>query len=346
MCKFSFQNKIRLKSIFLIILFTFCNLQKLKAEFIPFHSAVVESIIDDQKLYALSEQDDWEVGEILPIISKNAKLGVIAFVEVFSITKLKDNNYQIKLKLLKQSRKYLIQLGDVIRRMDLSAGNDDYIGSTDLIIRESQMNISSRYRPLVTQGFAIGETAQTLFEKEVLVNYFGNAFYGFNDWLTLGSTVPANFLGRPNLNFKARLYNSESTTLASGLSFVRLVKENQATLNFNLFWDSISSDSLITHTFLGLGLISWDGAADLAAIKALGSSSFQTGYEIILNNWDRFLIGPNYNFEKKALGGYLSYVWLMNRMHFQISLNATDITHFRLDPTDGYFGFFDLYWRF
>jgi hypothetical protein len=117
-------------------------------------------------------------------------------------------------------------------------------------------------------------------------------------------------------------------------------------LNLNFYWDTISSDSVVTHTFLGLGLISWEDSVNATAIKALSSSSFQTGYEIILDNWDRFLVGPNYNFEKKGLGGYLSYVWTMNRLHVQVSVNATDITHLRLDPTDGYYGFAEVYWRF
>ncbi len=330
----------------ILLIFLFLLSVQCFADYSPNRTALVESFIDHQKITASTDRDDWEVGEILPVISKNAKLGVIGFVEVNSIRAVGVKKYEIRLKLLRQSRKYFIQTGDVIRRMDLSTANEDYLGSTDLLIRQSSMNIAAQYKPMVYQGFGIGDTAQTLFKGEFLINYFGNLFYGFNDWLTLGTLAPVNVLGRPNLNFKARLYDSESTTLSSGLSFVRLIQEKQATLNLNLFWDSTSSDSLVTHTFLSLGLIKWDGAAESAAIKALASSSFQTGYEVILDNWDRFLIGPNYSFEKKALGGYLSYVWVMNRFQFQVSVNATDITHFRLDPTDGYYGFIDMYWRF
>lgn len=316
------------------------------ADYVSGRSALIEAFVDHQKLTGISDTDEWEVGEILPIISKNAKLGVIGFVELSSVRSIGFQKYELRLKLLRQSRKYFIQSGDMIRRMDMSKENEDYLGSTDLIIHKSTMEVSSRYRPMVYQGVGIGDTAQTLYKGEVMVNYFGTLFYGATDWLTLGTVVPFNVLGSPNANFRARLYDSESTTLSSGLSFVRLIKEKQATLNLNLYWDSTSTDSLITHTFLSLGLVKWDGAADSAAIKALGSSSFQTGYEVILDNWDRFLIGPNYNFEKKALGGYLSYVWVYDSTHVQVSMNATDITKLKLDPTDGYYGFFDLYWRF
>ncbi|MFZ3231612.1 MAG: hypothetical protein WA160_15495 [Pseudobdellovibrio sp.] len=317
-----------------------------QAEFIPYKSGLIDRFIDFQKLTAISDQDDWEVGEILPIVSQNSKLGVIGFVELNSIKSVGFKKYELRLKLLRQSRKHFIQTGDTLRRMNLSTYNEDYIGSTDLIIHQSQIRLSSRYRPFFYQGITIGETAQTLFETEFLLNYLGTLYYGLNDWLTVGTVLPANALGGPNANFKAKLFDSESTTLSTGLSFVRLVEEKNAILNLNLYWDSISSDALITHTFLSLGLIKWDGAKDSAAIKALGSSSFQTGYEIILNNWDRLLVGPNYNFEKKALGGYLSYIWLYDRTHVQLSVNATDVTHLRLSGSDGYYGFFDLYWRF
>jgi hypothetical protein len=317
-----------------------------QANFEPYREAVIQKMLGEDTILALSERGDWDIGEILVVVSQNAKLGSIAFVDVIATAERPDGTYELKLGLLRQSRKYFIQVGDYVRRLDLSSDSDDYIGATELLIKNSTLNISSKYRPLVYQGFVIGDTAQTLYEKEILINYFGNLYYGFNDWLTLGTLAPVNVLGRPNANFRAKVFDSESTTLALGMSFVRLNKENEASLNLNFYWDNTSSEALISHTFVGLGLINWSGSAEAAAIKYLTASSFQTGYEIILDNWNRFLIGPSYNFEKKALGGYLSYVWILDRFHFQASINATDITHLRLDPTDGYYGFLDMYWRF
>jgi hypothetical protein len=317
-----------------------------QANFEPYREAIIQKMTGEDKMLAISDRGDWAIGEMLVIVSQNAKLGTIAFVDVISATELADGHYELKLGLQRQSRKYFIQVGDYVRRLDLSTDNDDYIGTTELLIKNSTLNISSKYRPLVYQGFVIGDTAQTLYENEILINYFGNLYYGFTDWLTLGTLAPVNVLGRPNANFRAKIYDSESTTLAMGMSFVRLNKENEASLNLNFYWDNTSSEALISHTFVGLGLINWSGSAEAAAIKYLTASSFQTGYEVILDNWNRFLIGPSYNFEKKALGGYLSYVWILDRFHFQASVNATDITRARLDPTDGYYGFLDMYWRF
>lgn len=312
----------------------------------PEAMAVIEKFVDESHLVAVSTHANWQTGEILTVVSQNAKIGTIAFVEVVGVVERPDSLFEIKLSLQRQSRKYFVQRGDFVRQPDLSDVNQDYMGTTDLLIRDSRMKIASRYRPLVHQGFVIGDTAQTLLKKEYLLNYFGNVYYGLSDRVTVGTLAPANFLGRPNFNFRIKVYDSDSTTITSGLSFVRLVKEDQASLNLNFYWDNTSSDALISHTFVGLGLISWDKAGDAAALKYLTSSSLQTGYEILLDNWDRVLIGPSYNFEKKALGGYFSYIWIHKEWHVQLSLNATDVTKLRFDPTDGYYGFFDIFWRF
>jgi hypothetical protein len=330
---------------FLTLIFLFLSL-KCFAVYDQNLLAVVTRFNDERSFIAESSQSQWSVGEVVTVISQNSKVGATSFVEVESVRPKGDGKFELKLSIVRQSRKYLIQPGDFIKRIDLSASNPDYVGTTDLIIRDSSRSISSKYRPLVHQGFVIGDTAQTLYNKEFLVNYFGNLYYGLTPKITVGTFAPVNLLGRPNFNFRMKLYDSEATTLSSGFSFVRLDKERQASLNWNLYWDNTSSDALISHTFLGIGTISWENAQDAAALKYLTSSSFQTGYEVVLNNWDRFLIGPSYNFDKKALGGYLSYIWIVDHVHIQVSLNATDVTHLRLDPTDGYYGFFDMFWRF
>ncbi len=318
------------------------------AQNLIYNSALIHTIVDDQNLLATSDSKNWEIGEIVPIVSQNAKTGTFAFAEINSVRSMNNSNnkYDVRIKLLRQSRRHMIQKGDYIKRIDLSVYDPDYIGTTDLLIKQSQLNISSRFRPLVYQGVFIGETAQVLYKNEFLLNIVGNIHYGVTDWLSVSTFATFNVLGGPNASMKAKIYDSESTTLSAGLSFVQLTNENQSTLNLNFYWDTISSDALVSHAFLGLGLIQWDGAIDASAVKALGSSSFQTGYEIILSNWDRLLIGPSYNFEKKSLGGYLSYIWIYDRFHLQLALNATDISKYRYDSKDGYFLNFDMFWRF
>ncbi len=309
-------------------------------------TAIVEYIIDERNIMAISDTGDWNVGEILPIISQNSKIGVFAYTELSSVKYIQPRRYELRLKLLRQSRTYLIQQGDYVKRLNLDGANADYIGTTDLLVKNHESTVSAKYKPLVHQGIVIGETAQTLYKNEILINFLGNAYYGLFENFMIGSYLPLNVLTGANGNIKYKLYDSESTTISSGLSYADIKEKGEQSLNFNFYWDSVSTVSLISHIYVSLGLIRWEDAGDATAIKALGSSSFQTGYEVILSNWDRLLVGPSYNFDKKALGGYLAYVWIWDQFHMEISINTTNVTSLKINPSDGYYGFFDLYWRF
>lgn len=309
-------------------------------------TARIHAIIDNKTLKASSTASDWYIGEIIAVESQTPGVGVIGFVEVTGIENKQDGTYELVCQLIRQSRMNFFQLGDQAMHLDLSSENPRYRGTTDLIIKKGSKDISSKYKPLFTQGVAVGETAETLWENEYLVTWFGQVNYGWKEWLTIGSVVPANFIGAQNATIKGRLHESPSNIVATGLSVARIPKDETTTVNLNIYWDSISSESVVSHTFLSLALLSFSDAEDATAIKSLGSSSLQSGYEFILGDWNRVLLGPSYNFEKKSVGGYLTYLKIWDKFHLSISVNATNIASLKFSPTDGYFLLFDAYWRF
>ncbi|WP_415061986.1 hypothetical protein [Bdellovibrio sp.] len=314
--------------------------------FRPEARARVESFIDSKTLRAISTYNDWFIGEVISLESQTPGAGIIGFLEVTGIENKQDGTYELTCQLLRQSRLSFIQVGDQLMHLDLSSTNERYKGTTDLIVKESNKDISAKYKPLFTQGVAVGETAQTLWEDEYLVTWFGQVNYGLKSWLTVNTVVPADFLGAMNAGAKALIYESYSNIFAMGLNFAKIPNQTRSTLNLNIHWDSISSESVVSHTLLSMALFSFEDAEDTTAIKSLGTSSFQTGYEFILDNWDRVLLGPSYNFEKKAVGGYLTYLKIWDKFHLSFSLNATDVASLKFSPVDGYYLLFDAYWRF
>lgn len=309
-------------------------------------SARVEYLVDNKTLKAVSTFNDWHIGDVVALESHTPSVGIIGFVEVLGVENKQDGTYEITCELLRQSRLNFIQVGDQLTHLDLSSGNDKYKGTTDLIIKESDRTISSKYRPLFTQGVSVGETAETLWDDEFLVTWFGQVSYGFKRWLTVSTVVPADLLKAPNASVKVQMYRSYSNVVATGLNFTKIPDQTRSTLNLNFHWDSVSSESVISHTLLSVALFSFEEAEETTAIKSLGTSSLQTGYEFILDNWDRVLVGPSYNFQKKSVGGYLSYLKIWDKFHLSFSLNATDVATFRFSPVDGYYVLFDAYWRF
>lgn len=328
-----------LKLFLLFILFTLNGFTKV------LETVNVNEIIDAKSFKAFTWNKKLNLHSIFLIKSPHAEnnLGLAElrqvenaesskFENIFYVTKIFDNQ--------------LVQVGDELIEMNLSTYNEDYKGTTELLIKKSKSNISSRFKPIYTQGVVAGDTAETLEKDEFILTYLGQIFYGVYPGWTFGTTAPVNAAGGLNFFSKFRLFSSDQNTLATGLTFTRIPQTDQSTVNLTFLWDSYSNSSMITHNYLSLAVLSYDKAEETTAIKSFASSSIQSGYEFILPNWDRILLGPNYNFERKSIGGYFSYVKIWDRLHVYLSLNTIDIRTLRWSYTEGYYMFLDVYWRF
>jgi hypothetical protein len=305
---------------------------------------VVDSIDSNKSMTLTGRIGDAKNGQILALKSHAKGVGIFGYVKIVSIDR---KSSRVKAELVKTSQYNLIKPGDQVVDFNLSTESDDYHGSTELLIREDEPSISARFKPLFTQGFAIGDTSQTLWTGEYLLTWYGLLYYGLTDWFTVGTWVPGNFSTTPNLNFKLRFIDVPSVSAATGLNFTRDPENsNRWLVNFNLLWDFYTTQSTVSHTFATVAIYAIEKAEQTTAVKAAGTSTFQTGYEYIFDNWSRLLAGPNYNFETKTIGGYLAYVKIWDRFHLQGTLYSTNVRNVRWSTTDGYFGYIDAYWRF
>ena len=308
-------------------------------------TARIDRITDSKTFTGTSYFRDWIIGEVVAVESQNPTVGIVAFVEVTSVELSPKGYYIVKFQLLRHSRTNMLQAGDTIYRLDLSTENKRYKGTTDLIIKRRNAAVSARYKPLFTQGVNIGTTAQSLWDSELLITYYGQLYYGLSEKLTIGTFLPTDLAGSANGSFKYKFFESDANTMNAGLSYAKIPNDSHNAVNLDFFWDSISSDSTISHTFLTFAIYTFKNAEDSSAIKSLGTTNFQTGYEFILNNWDRVVLGPSYNVEKQAIGGYASYIMIWDKFHLAISANSTNIRTLKLDVQDGYYFFVDAYWR-
>lgn len=303
-------------------------------------------LVDHQNLIIRTDYHDWLVGEVVAVQSQQEEVGIIGFLEVLRVERAPKGDYELKAKLIRNSSYHFIQSGDTVLKLDLSGDHSAYKGTTQLIIEKSDSKTAARYKPLVFQGFLIGETAQNLWKGESLLTWYGDYSYGVTDRLSLRSLIPANFYGGYNLKGKYKAYSSVATTVSTGLSLNQIPDSTESALNFDFYWDSISSESTIAHTFITLALFSFDRAEEVTAVKSLGSSSIQSGYELIMDDWSRVLVGPVYNFEKNALGGYVSYMKIWNHFHFSATISTTNVASLKVSAEDGYYGLLDAFWRF
>lgn len=311
-------------------------------------------ILNNEKFELSGGSETFAIGQNVLIVSKTPDVGVIGFASILDKKNQSGKNFESSLnspiytaQISKVSQYNLIQIGDEIVTADLSQSHNSYLGSTELLARmDTGQNISLRYRPLYTQGPQIGETAQTLWHLESFITWYGLMAMGLGKRFTISTLAPANFFGIYNFSGKLKIWDSSQNTVSTGLSLTKPKDSERWTLNLTLMWDAFSSQNTVSHTFATLAVYQIERAEDRTAIKAAGTSSLQTGYEFILGNWDRVLLGPNYNFETKNIGGYLAYKMLWDIFALELSLYSTNVRRFEYDPENGYSGFFDAYWRF
>lgn len=306
----------------------------------------IQSIDSAKKLTVLSAYSEFRLGEMLVVQSHDPGQDIIGFVQVESITSSGEGQYLLSVRLIRHSKYAMIQVGDVLYRMDFSTYHEEYKGTTELLMSNDETESSASYRALVFMSLSAGETAQTLRKNEYLISIFGYFDYGVTSDFSLGTLLPANFLSAPNVQGKYKFHESDSNIFSLGMNYFHSPESETGVVNATLFWDSVSSESVISHTNLTLALATFDNAKNLTALKGAGTSSLQSGYEFIMEDWNRVLVGPSYNFENKTVGGYVSYMWIWDQLHTLVGISTTDISNVVYNVQDGYYFNFDLYWRF
>lgn len=252
------------------------------------------------------------------------------------------------------SKSSLLTVGAIGKLIRLAQENEVMTAHTELMFKDhrglgnriSDKLVSSRYKPSVYQGITQGETAATLEQGEYMASVYGKVMYGLSSRWLVSTLVTAYLADVYNLEAKYKVWSSDTTFFSLGLGYAKFGRTEENYLNLNLFWDSFSNSKMVSHTYISVALASWKKALDISAVKGAGTSSIHSGYEFLMSNWDRVLIGPSYNFEKKAVGGFLNYVWVWDRLHIMAGLSTNDISKLRIAPEDGYLPGFELYWRF
>ena len=196
------------------------------------------------------------------------------------------------LKLISIREDRLLQSTDHFEKLDLINSSEELKG-TSYLWKTHVLPAQTRntYRPLVTQGETIGETAQTLWKNEYYFTVFGTIGYGVTDTISASANLAGFLLGSPNAKLKNQVFRNSNQTWSVSLSMAQERNSSEKLFNIDLMWDSILTDSLIAHSLISAAVISFDSAKEVAALKSYGSSSIQTGYEYIFSNWSRFLIG-------------------------------------------------------
>jgi hypothetical protein len=310
--------------------------------------AQIMAILDSEQFLARTENSGFEVGELVPVFSQDRHSRPVAFVRITQVQKEQDGTYALMGRLQSSVDKAFVRPGDSLVRLNLSTSNENYPGRVELLQLKPAPHVSSKYRPLFSQSASVGGTAQTLANDESHFQLFGNYSYGWSDQLSLQVTPLGIPFGIYAAGFRYKIYQSESQTVSVEPSVTYFREYESGVSRLDIFWDTAATGHQITHTVLRLATIPFSKDNKQKVVLILGSS-IQTGYEFILSNWDRLLLGPRYNLDARSVGGYIAYHFIWDRFHLNVGLNATDLgaTNYTTNTDKpGYYLSFDMMWRY
>jgi hypothetical protein len=294
------------------------------------------------------QDHDVPIGAHLLVRSRSGN-EVLGSVEVVAKkVQPEDRHVILQAKISYHEKNSFPLLGDVIEEVDFSKESPLYPGRGDLEISH-QPNISARYKPLYLMSQVAGETASTLDKNEKFFEIFTYSSYGVTDSLTLTSILLADVAGIYNVLAKYRFVATDDFSFSVQTGYVH--GQGASTLasdilGFVFYLDTQTNSKLISHTHFSYGYrFQAPNANYNFPTESINSTTFQTGYEYIFDNWDRLVIGPSYNFNLKAFGGHLGYVFIWDHFNLAIYAQTQNFLDFRI-AGNAYVPSLDLFWRF
>lgn len=318
-------------------------------------SLELRSILNSKDVLIEGVDAELQVGDRLPVLSgAYPQEEVLGFVDVMELKRDARGNVRAVARLIQHSSALLLRPGDRLERISYAEGGRVpgrvwvIRGRADLLFQGKRW-VSSRYKRIVDQGLA-GGTAQTLDAGEFQVGAPANLGYGITDRWMLSSAALPWVLGIPNAELKVRAWDGEDFTWSPSIGAAFDV--NNRVLGFSHSWyvRLYTNSKLVSHYLLTVGVgfpVELGGGLASGLFRNAGwvvGSSFQSGFEYILDNFDRILIGPKFNFSAGALGGYLAYLWVWDRFHLMVGFQAANVLDFRLAP-DAYLPYASVFWR-
>jgi hypothetical protein len=310
---------------------------------------IVEKIINDKEVVIrptksiIKNMEQLQVGSLFAIYSQESN-HVIAFAKVLK----KSSEQWVLCSISMEHKNYILRENSKARLIYLSErDNLEFDGSYNLL-QPHDRKAHNRYRPLTYLGYWSGQTAANLTKNEWLIGPTIMS-YGLHNRIQLSTTPFLNLVNIYNVQSKYILKDEDTYTFSAGLDFSHYAKFDEDPLDFSFMFDTFSSSRIISYTKLAFR--DYRPSTDSYFYAGTQQTSrgyvaeLQNYYGVMLDNWNRILFGPKYNFDEKILGGNISYAFLGQHTTFILGGMTEDFSRTRFG-SNGYRLIFDFYWRY
>jgi hypothetical protein len=313
----------------------------------PADLVVVRPLSSTELLIERTHKERVQLGESLTIRSQESRrpIGFLKVTKIYAPARNRRLYFAGRIVSYRESS--LIRPRDYVTKVDFTRAADDYPGQSNLLVAGSRRT-SARYKPLTYQGILIGETAATLGKGESLLDVLTYYSYGLTDNFSISTIAWLNLVS-PNLSLKYRVADNEVLTYSLAATatgtYGSEYEPPQADMTGSMYLDVKSNSKFISHTALKVSRRKVIGNYERLDASQLLGSSLRTGTEYIFDNWDRFLIGPEYNFDIRGVGGYLAYLFVWDHFHLSLNLTIRNVTNPAIG-FDAYLPYAYAFWRF
>ena len=254
-------------------------------------------------------------------------------------------------------RNQIIVEGDLVQRIDPRSRAENWPGRVDLEI-SGDKHVSAMYKRPAYYGPFVGE-GHALEDNELLIDPLFKLEYGLTSHVSI-STVPIlDALKLPNLGIKVGVLNNDFVIATLGLKAIRAIDLKTNVLAPSLLVSFPTNTKMMSHIEVSVGFAvpkpatvmetepppdgMTTGQAQLSS--SLTTPSLRSFSEYVFDNWDRIAGGPSYDFDLRAIGGFLSYMMVFDHLHLSFGVHTRNFTDFRLDLEKAYFPSFAIFWR-
>ncbi|MGE0616671.1 MAG: hypothetical protein AB7P04_13635 [Bacteriovoracia bacterium] len=238
-------------------------------------------------------------------------------------------------------REALIRQGDCVLPVDHTTRNDLIPPRFDLMHRNVR-GLSARYEPFAYEGVWFRHTAAPLSQGDWIVGP-SIVGYGWTPNLTVSTSPLLNFVGRPNLTFKHAVFENADLRLAGIGSIEYDAYAPRFQGSFGILSDIISNSRFISYYKLIIQS-PHEKVAFLSSADDRWSPKLLTSVAFLFGDWNRLILGPQFDFSKGSLGGILAVAYVYDSFTWMLGVASEDFS--RPNTKEGTLSFgLDFWWR-
>lgn len=280
-------------------------------------------------------------GDLLAIFSHETK-NIIGYARVEVLLESEDI-YTATVQTHNKSA--IIRPDNYLVRMDLSKLDNDIPARFDLHYNDNR-KVAAKYRPLVYTGLSQGFTASNLKKNEVLAGP-SILSYGVSNNLQVNSNLISTMFKILNVSFKSQLFSNDDYDVAIENGFQYYHEETKGSYQLVAYLDSNSNSNFKSH--FKLRMFTKKPQDEYLYNSEEYTRDFnvelQLSYGYLMSNWNRLIVGPKIDVNKKKVGGVIGYYIIDRQFNTMIGVTANDFSEFRVGK-DGYLMNLDFWWRF